>query len=64
MSPLPPPPDGRKTFHPVHVCPECGLAIELKDIGLPEATTGLITCPKCDWSGRIEIEIIESNPSK
>jgi hypothetical protein len=41
------------------VCPECGLSIELKDIGLTEVTTGLITCPKCDWSGQIEIEIIE-----
>jgi hypothetical protein len=59
MSPHVPPPEGRKPLRSAHVCPECGLSIELKDIGLTEVTTGLITCPKCDWSGQIEIEIIE-----
>jgi hypothetical protein len=46
------------------VCPECGFSIELKNIGLTEATTGLITCPECDWSGKIEIDIIEKNSTE
>jgi hypothetical protein len=50
----------RKQWESAHVCPQCGFPIDLKDIGLAEAMSGLITCPKCDWSGRIEIEIIES----
>jgi predicted RNA-binding Zn-ribbon protein involved in translation (DUF1610 family) len=34
-----------------HVCPQCGFAIDLKNLGLREGATGLVTCPKCDWSG-------------
>jgi predicted RNA-binding Zn-ribbon protein involved in translation (DUF1610 family) len=41
-----------------HVCPQCGLAIDLKDLGLREGATGLVTCPKCDWSGPVTIEIV------
>lgn len=43
-----------------HVCPQCGFSINLKDIGLKGGTTGLVTCPKCDWSGPIEIQIVDN----
>ena len=41
-----------------HVCPQCGTPILIEEIGLREATTGIVTCPKCDWSGQIDIQII------
>jgi hypothetical protein len=50
MSPHAAPPEGRKPSRSAHVCPECGLSIELKYIGVPEATTGIITRPESGWS--------------
>lgn len=41
-----------------HVCPQCGFAIDLKDLGLREGATGLVTCLHCDWSGPITIGIV------
>jgi len=53
----------RKEWKSAHVCSQCGFPIDLKNVGLVEATTGFITCPKCDWSGQIGIEIVEKKPS-
>ena len=44
-----------------HVCPQCGFSINLKDLGLREGATGLVTCPKCDWSGPVTIKIVVQN---
>ncbi|AXC12272.1 hypothetical protein ACPOL_2970 [Acidisarcina polymorpha] len=27
-------------------------------------TTGIVTCPSCNWSGQIEIQIIDQVPRK
>jgi len=55
--------DNCETKRPVsaHVCPRCGTSILIENIGLLEATTGIINCPNCDWSGKIEIRIVQSN---
>ena len=53
--------DERRRKASAHVCPQCGLSINLKDIGLKGGTTGLITCPKCDLSGPIEIQIVDED---
>ena len=45
----------------VHVCPNCGTAINLADINFHEVTTGIVLCPRCEWSGRIEIQIVSGN---
>jgi transcription elongation factor Elf1 len=42
-----------------HVCPQCEHAISLGDIDMKGATTGVVTCPSCEWPGRIEIKIID-----
>ena len=41
-----------------HVCSQCGFSMDLAELGLRGITTGLVTCPKCDWSGSIEIRIL------
>lgn len=41
-----------------HVCPQCGFPMDLAKLGLRGSTTGLVTCPKCDWSGPIEIRVL------
>lgn len=45
-----------------HVCPECGHAIPLKSLELGEATTGIIACPQCHWSGQINIQVVKQRP--
>jgi predicted RNA-binding Zn-ribbon protein involved in translation (DUF1610 family) len=42
-----------------HVCPECGHAILLRSLELGEATTGIVACSHCHWSGQINIQIVE-----
>jgi ribosomal protein L37AE/L43A len=56
--------ENSKQWESVHVCPQCGHPINLKDIGLPETSTGIIACSKCDWSGSIEIEIIKKRATE
>jgi predicted RNA-binding Zn-ribbon protein involved in translation (DUF1610 family) len=53
----------RKLKTSVHVCPQCGFAINLKELGLRGGTTGLVTCPKCDWSGPVLIGTAEKEPA-
>jgi hypothetical protein len=52
----------KKAKASVHLCPRCGFSIDLKDIGLRGAATGLITCPKCDWTAPVEIQIVDKEP--
>jgi hypothetical protein len=59
IGPQQPDKESKRQWASAHVCPQCEFPIDLKNIGLTEATTGLITCPKCDWAGQITIEIIE-----
>ena len=39
-----------------HVCPACGVAIDLAFLDMGAVITGILTCPNCDWSGRIYTE--------
>jgi predicted RNA-binding Zn-ribbon protein involved in translation (DUF1610 family) len=50
--------DRRRQWESVHVCPQCGFPMALAELGLRSSTTGLVTCPKCDWSGPIEIRVL------
>jgi ssDNA-binding Zn-finger/Zn-ribbon topoisomerase 1 len=45
-----------------HVCLQCGFSINLRDLGLGGGATGLVTCPQCDWSEPIEIQIVDKEP--
>jgi len=53
--------DESRQMESAHVCPQCGTPILIENIGLREMTTGIITCPKCDWSGKINIQIIRND---
>jgi len=48
----------------VHVGPNCGRVINLAELDLRAITTGVVTCPDCDWSGQIEIQIVDQVPRK
>ena len=45
----------------VHLCPQCGFAMDLRRLGLPGGATGFATCPKCDWSAPIDMRIVEKD---
>jgi predicted RNA-binding Zn-ribbon protein involved in translation (DUF1610 family) len=62
MEAKPPDGDGERPKVSAHVCPQCGFSINLKDLGLRESATGLVTCPKCDTPGPIIIGIVEKEP--
>jgi len=56
--------EDRRSWESVHVCPNCGNIINLAELDLRAITTGIVTCPSCDWSGQIEIEVIDQAPRK
>jgi ssDNA-binding Zn-finger/Zn-ribbon topoisomerase 1 len=49
----------KKHWWSVHVCPKCAFVTNLSEIDLKTVTTGIINCPRCDWSGPVEIKIAE-----
>jgi hypothetical protein len=55
--------DGQ-SWESVHVCPNCVHVINLAELDLRAITTGIVTCPSCDWSGQIDIKIIDRVPRK
>ena len=51
-----------KRWISAHMCPKCGLIIDLANIDLKVITTGMLTCPRCDWSRTwIGIEIVDAD---
>jgi hypothetical protein len=46
------------------VCPKCERFINLADIDLLTVTSGVLDCPNCDWSGPIEIQVIDGSSQR
>jgi hypothetical protein len=45
----------------VHKCPRCNYELNLEEIDLKGATTGMAVCPKCGWEGQINLQIVSSS---
>lgn len=43
----------------VHQCHVCGHAVRLDHINLKIITAGVITCPKCESSGPVNVKIMD-----
>jgi transcription elongation factor Elf1 len=56
--------NARQSWESVHVCPNCGHVTNLAELDLRAITTGIVTCPSCDWSGQMEIQIVDQVPPK
>lgn len=54
----------KQSWESVHVCPNCGHVVNLAELDFRAITTGIVICPSCDWSGQIEIQIIDQVPRK
>jgi hypothetical protein len=50
-----------KQWVSVHICPKCGHRVNLAEIDLNAITTGILPCPRCDWSEAIQIQIVEAS---
>lgn len=53
-----PMPQGPTQWRSATVCPKCRYALDLENLDLLAITTGMATCPKCGWTGYIDIEIV------
>ena len=58
MSEKSPERNGVEHWESVHKCPRCGYELNLEDIDLRGATTGIAACPKCEWEGQINLQIV------
>jgi hypothetical protein len=56
--------DTKKDWEHVHLCPKCGHALHPDQIELGSIVLGVITCPKCEWSGPINLQIVEKKASE
>jgi transcription elongation factor Elf1 len=63
MNPQTPAPSTRAEWESVHKCPKCGYELNLASVDLDETTTGIATCPRCEWSSQIDIQIVPRQDS-
>jgi hypothetical protein len=49
----------KRRWESVHICPRCAFVINLSEIDLRTITTGIVECVRCQWSGPIEIQIVQ-----
>lgn len=57
-------PENGQAWESAHVCPNCGHVINLAELDMQALTTGIVACPSCDWSGQIEIQVVDQVPRK
>jgi uncharacterized protein YbaR (Trm112 family) len=62
-NPPEPPADSKKHWESVHLCPRCGHTLNLDETDLEAVTTGIATCPKCEWSSPINLRIVPKDKS-
>jgi hypothetical protein len=55
MTPDAPKPSDKTRWESVHICPKCGYVLNLAEIDLKTVTTGIVECPRCDWSGLMNL---------
>ena len=54
-----PPTQSVRQWESVHRCRGCGHLTNLEEIDLRGISTGIISCPKCNKSDIVRIEIVE-----
>lgn len=59
MSAQTPDPSEKKHWESVHICPKCEHILNLAEIDLKTITTGIVSCPNCEWTGPIEIRVMD-----
>lgn len=52
---------GSTRLESAHVCTQCEFSISLENLGLRGGKTGFLTCPKCDWSEPVNIQIVDGS---
>lgn len=62
MSPYATKPREGIEWESVHKCPNCGYELNLAKLDLHETTTGIVSCPSCQWIGQINLQIVPGRP--
>ncbi len=44
----------------VHRCPKCAYELNMEKVALKSVMTGIVTCPKCNWSAPLNIQIVKA----
>jgi len=52
--------DRSRLWASVHQCPNCHHSVDLGALDLGAVTSGVVSCPKCEWAGRIEIRVVDA----
>ena len=50
----------RKPMAYAHRCPSCGTVVAGRDIDTKAVATGVITCPRCESSGPMRLQVLAS----
>jgi hypothetical protein len=45
----------------VHRCPQCGHTVEVEEISHSAIATGVMICPKFEYSGPINLQIVSED---
>lgn len=48
----------KEMWEHVHQCPQCEQIVRADDIPRPAIISGVMTCPKCEFSGPIKVPIV------
>jgi uncharacterized paraquat-inducible protein A len=62
MSPYTPETNEKRYWESVHKCAKCGYEHNLAKLDLHETTSGIAKCPRCEWSGQIDLQIVPRQP--
>ena len=51
----------KEKWEHVYQCPQCGHIVKAEEIPRPAIISGVMTCPQCESSGPINVQIIRTN---
>lgn len=51
----------KKKWEHVHQCLQCDHIVKAKDISSSAIMSGVMTCPNCEWSGPINVQIVKES---
>jgi hypothetical protein len=55
---------GSGKWEHVHQCPQCEHIVKAEDIPRPAIISGVMTCPNCEWSGPMNVQIVKESSTE
>jgi uncharacterized paraquat-inducible protein A len=54
--------DRESRWEHAHQCSQCEHVVKGSEIPHQSIATGIMTCPRCEWSGPINVQIVPAEP--